>query len=198
MSTLRTNENGVHVGIPWESFREYALLTAPRLLTTNITQTEISILEGDYYQAYTRDTLATGTSVYYQFVTPPSKFFGFRFTEFGSTLGDSEIYMFKNPTGVVTGSAVTIVNFNEYINRTATATFNAVTSVTTEGDEFFWDFIPSGSGGRPAGGTESREGFLIIAPNTTLLFKMTNNAAQNSTMRLLLEWVEVTPPVLSE
>jgi len=198
VAQLTKNSGGVHIGIPFDMVREYQLLTAPRLLTTGITQTEISILEGDYYQAYTRDTLATGTSVYYQFVTPPSKFFGFRYTEFGSTLGDSEIYMYQNPTGVVTGAAVTIINFNEYINRSATATFNAVTSVTTEGDEFFWDFIPSGSGARPAGGAASREGFLIIAPSTTLLFKMTNNAAQDSTMRLLLEWVEVTPSVLSE
>ena len=106
--------------------------------------------------------------------------------------------MYKDPTGVVTGSSVTVANFNEYINRAATVTFNAVTSVTTDGDEFFWDFIPSGSGARPAGGSASREGFLIIAPSTTLLFKMTNNAAQNSTMRLLLEWVEVTPTVLAE
>jgi len=178
--------------------REYQLLTAPRLLTTGITQTEISILEGDYYQAYTRDTLATGTSVYYQFVTPQSKFFGFRFTEFGSSLGDSELYMYKDPTGVVLGAAQTIINFNEYIPRAATATFNKVTSVTTPGTEFYWDFIPSGSGARPAGGSSAREGFLIISPSTTFLFKMTNNAAQDSILRLLLEWVEVTPTVLAE
>ena len=198
MAQLTKNSGGVHIGIPFDMVREYQLLTAPRLLTTGITQTEISILEGDYYQAYTRDTLATGTSVYYQFVTPPTKFFGFRFTEFSSSLGDSEIYMYKDPTGVVTGAAVTPLNFNSYIPRVATATFNAVTSITTPGTEFFWDFIPSGSGARPAGGSASREGFFIIAPSTPLLFKLTNNAAQDSTMRLLLEWVEVTPSVLSE
>ena len=105
MSTLRTNKKGVHVGIPWESMREYTLLTAPRMLTTGINQTEISILEGDYFTAYTRDDIPNGGTIYYRFVTPAQKFFGFRFIGFSTKLGDVDIYIYRNPTGVVLGSA---------------------------------------------------------------------------------------------
>lgn len=195
MSTLRTNKGGIHIGTPWESFREYTLLTAPRMLTTNINQTEIAILEGDYYVSYTRDVVASSSSVYYRFVTPATKFFGFRFVGFSSTLGDSDVYFYKNATGITLSTAVSIRNANELINTAPLSTFHSVSSVTTEGDEYWYDQVPSGAGGRPPGGSIDADGFWIIAPSTTLLIKMTNNAVQSSTLRLLLEWFEITPEI---
>lgn len=58
--------------IPSDVVREYPSLPNARLLTTTLNQTEISIVEGDYFKTHKWITVPASGTVYVLFTAPPA------------------------------------------------------------------------------------------------------------------------------
>lgn len=181
-------------GIPSDVVRDYPSLPAGRLLTTTLNQTEISIVEGDYFKTHKWINVPALSSVYVLFTTPPaSVLFALKSREIVSERSNVEYRTFVAFTGVVTGDTWPIFRENDRIPKVSQALFQDVVSVATidAASEAEAAYIPpSGQGANTRGSLARGEGFKIVTPDQQILLEFKNNENASNQLLITYQWAE--------
>lgn len=182
-------------GIWGDALRTYDSLPAGRLLTTTLTQTEIAILEGDFFRAYRRYSIPSLSTVYIKFTPPTTRAFGLVGRDITPEFAGVKYYVFAGATGVVTVPDSEWQTFNEngFSSNAPEAMLQDVSSVADEGVESDYAVIPVGASGKTSGSLERREGFKIIAQE--LLVKIENLESKPNEVLIYYQWIEAPAQV---
>lgn len=177
------------------TIRDYESLSQPRVLTTTLTQTEIAILEGDFFRAFQRFTLPSDGKIYVLFTSPDvDKVFGLRLREITSERGGVNYNIYNTFSGVTTSDSWEIFNENGYSNNLSGSMYQNVVGTPTSIDLTSLSdtaYSPSTSQGNQTRGSLSRgEGFKIVQPNTQLLLEFENLESSSNDILVYFQWAE--------
>ena len=175
--------------------RVYASLSQPRLLTTNITQIEIAIIEGDLFITHQRFTLGDGESLFLKFTAPPEgKTFALIKRELTPEVAGIEYNVRTGFSGgTLSGTLWTTYNENGYFEgvKTSDATFETYSvAPTVLGDivDLAW-IPPTAQGPRITGVVNPDSGFKVVKYDEELLIEVINTSGVSNEIVLKYGWV---------
>jgi len=112
--------------------------------------------------------------------------------------GDCDIYFYESPTITADGSLETSFNKNRLSTNTSTLDIYSTPTISANGTELEYGYIPDasggggGGGGRSSGGEAQRVGGeWILAPNTEYLVTVTNNSGGAISLGYTFFWYEL-------
>lgn len=177
------------------TIRDYESLSQPRVLTTTLTQTEVAILEGDFFRSFQRITLPSSGKSYVLFTSPDvDKVFGLRFREITSEKGGVNYNVYRTFSGVTEGLEWDVFNENGYSPKISGTSFKNVTGTPTTIDTTSLSetayIPPTGQGNQTSGSLNRVDGFKLIPANTSLLLEYENLDNTSNELLLYYQWVE--------
>lgn len=187
-----------------QAVRYYPDLVQPRILTTNLTNTENLTLLGVVYRCIIEiNALASNQSVWYRVQAPANKELAILNRRLSSTYAGTEYRLFYDSTGYTqTGQPLQAYNLNRRLNSNPLTTIYALTGAPTTLNKDIGPVIYTGAGsggvGNAAAGTNSREdGFTIYPANDYFIAKVTNLATAANNIKLTLEFAELGSDIVT-
>lgn len=179
-------------GIPSGVVRDYKSLPSGRLLTTTLNQSEIAILEGDFFRSFRIVTIPSSGTYYAKFTAPPNTVaFGLVSRELTPTLSGLWYRVRRNADiTVIPDSAWAVYNENGYSAKTGQAVIEDVDTVIDAGDITDVAYIPKGAQQRTSGSLNRGQGFKIVPFGTELLLEFENLENQPNEVLIYYQWIE--------
>jgi hypothetical protein len=152
------------------------------------------IHDGDFYEAFFNETIATGASVLITITTPDDLYVHYR-NEKINTSGDKiKVELFEDATIASGGTAFTPINHNRVTTKISkVSVVRAPTLVTgADGSLIAQTFIGGGTGlgGNRNGAETVQTNEYILKQSCTYVVKITNDSAASNVVQLNPTWYE--------